>query len=93
MKKFNLIIAILHWIFYPLFLLPVILNAEIWFYGVKFNGLEAIIINSSIAVGGIVLGFFIYKNYRIAFLGAIILFAILSLDIVTNHITANTDYT
>lgn len=87
MNKLNLFFAILHWIFYPLFMFPVIINAETWFYGTKFSGFDATVIHLSIGITGIVLGYFIYKNQRIAFFGAIGLFLILSINILINHIT------
>jgi len=88
MNKFNLSLAILHWILYPLFMFPVILNAESWFYGIKFNGIDAILIHFAIAISGIILGYFILKQKKIAYFAGIVLFVIVVGDFVINRLTA-----
>ena len=75
-NKFNFAIAIIHWIFYSFFILPVLLNAETWFYGEKYSGIEALIIHFSVSVFGLVIGYLIYKKYIISYFLAFALFII-----------------
>lgn len=59
------VIAIAHWVFYTLVILPVILiNAESWLFGIKFSGWEAITLHILIGGVGIVIGCFIYKKQK-----------------------------
>ena len=82
------IISILHWIFYSLLLVPVIINAEIWFYGQKFNGDSALMITLSIGISGIILGYFIWKKQKISYYIAVGLFMITLIDVLVNHMTS-----
>lgn len=79
-------ISILHWIFYGFHIFLVIFNAEIYFYGTKYSGDSAIIIYFTLGISGILIGFFIFKQKRIAYFFSIILFTIILIDILVNHI-------
>jgi len=68
-------IASLHWIYYSLIILGVIINAETWFFGTKINGELALILHVSYGISGFILGYLIYLQKRIAYILAIILFA------------------
>lgn len=84
---FRKIIAVLHWLFYGFGMVIVILHAEIWFYGVKINGYPAILIYFTIGIVGILLGFLILRQKKIAYFGAIALFVLVLLDIIINRLT------
>jgi len=84
---FRKTIAVLHWIFYGFWIFIVILHAEIWFYGVKFNGHPAIIIHFTIGIAGILLGFFILKQQKIVYFGSLSLFVVMIGSILINYIT------
>ena len=74
------VIASLHWIYYSLIILMVIINAETWFFGTKINGELALILNFSYGVSGIITGYLIYQQKRIAYVLAIILFAFVTIS-------------
>ena len=89
--RFSLILiptAISHWIFYGLWIFPVIINAETWFFGVKYSGEWALLIHPPSGILGIVLGIFIIKQKRIAYYVAVALFVFMILNIQINHYTA-----
>ncbi len=50
-------VAVLHWVFYGLYVLPIIINPETWFFGEKHSGLVAIMIHLVIGVSGMVTGY------------------------------------
>lgn len=85
---FRKTIAVLHWIFYGFWIFIVIFNAEIYFYGTKFSGDPAIIINFTFGIVGIMLGFFILKRKKIAYFGSLGLFIIVNGSVLVNHLTA-----
>ncbi len=78
-------IAVLHWIFYGLYVLPIIINPETWFFGEKYSGLTAIIIHLVIGILGMMTGYLIYKNYRISYFAGIVLFATVTVSTLVNH--------
>ena len=78
-------IASLHWIFYGLWMLVVIINPEIWFFGEKFSGYLAIAIHLVIGVLGMLIGYLIYKKNKFAYFGGIFLFAVVLSSILVNH--------
>ena len=84
----HVIIGITHCVFYTFLILPIILiNAETWFFGTKFSGMEAVILHFLIGVVGIVLGYLIYKKQKYALwmgLGMAIFYMI---GIFINHLT------
>lgn len=71
------IIAILHWIYYSLTILIVIINTETWFFGTKINGDPALILHFSYGISGLIVGYLIYRQKRIAYVLAIFLFALM----------------
>lgn len=73
-KTITTAIASLHWIYYSLIILGVIISAETWFFGTKINGELALILHFSYGISGIVVGYLIYRQKRIAYVLAIILF-------------------
>jgi len=83
---FRKTISVLHWIFYGFWIFIVILHAEIWFYGIKFNGDLAIIIHFTLGIIGILLGFFILKQKKMAYFGSLSLFVVMIGSVLTNHI-------
>lgn len=83
---FRKTIAVLHWIFYGFVIFVVILNAEIYFYGTKYSGNTALIIHFIIGVVGILFGFLILKQKKIAYFGGLSLFVIVIGSILTNHL-------
>ena len=56
-------------------MLIVIINAETWFFGSKINGEIALIIHFSYGAGGFIIGYFIYRQKKVSYILAIILFA------------------
>ena len=85
---FRIVVSILHWIFYPLWTIPIIINAEIWFFGTKFSGDWALLINFSIGILGIILGVLIFKQKKIAYFGEIVLLILIMSDIAINYLTS-----
>lgn len=79
-------ISVLHWLFYGLWIIPIIINAETWFYGVKFSGEVAITIHFVIGVFGIFLGYLIYKKYKFAYVASILLFGMVLASMMFNHL-------
>ena len=73
-------VATLHWIYYGLIILGIIINAETWFFGTKINGEFAIIIHFIYGISGIITGYLIYRQMRIAYVLAIILFVFVTLS-------------
>ena len=67
-------VASLHWIYYGLTILMVIINAETWFFGTKINGVPTLILHFSYGITGFILGYLIYLQKRVAYVLAIILF-------------------
>ena len=79
-KIITTVIASLHWIWYSLIILIVILNAETWFFGTKINGEPALILHFSYGISGFIVGYLIYRQKRIAYVLAIILFAFMMIS-------------
>lgn len=79
----------MHWVFYTLLMLPVILiNAETWFFGTKFSGVGAIALHFLVGGTGIILGYLIYKKQKHSLwmgLGMTIFYVI---GIFMNHLAA-----
>ena len=73
-------IASLHWIYYSLIILAVIINAETWFFGTKINGELALILHFSYSISGFFMGYLIYRQKRIAYVLAIILFVFVTIS-------------
>ena len=67
-------ISILHWIFYGFHIFIVIFNAEIYFYGTKYSGNFAIIIYFTLGISGILIGFFIFKQKKIAYFSVYLIY-------------------
>ena len=67
-------IASLHWIYYGLIIFAIIINAETWFFGTKINGELALILHFSYGIIGFIVGYLIFRQKRIAYVLAIILF-------------------
>lgn len=82
---FRKIVSVLHWIFYGLWILGIIINAEMYFFGVKYRGDDAIIINLTIGISGIVLGYFILKQNRLAYFGGLFLFVLIMINFMINY--------
>lgn len=79
-KIITTFIASLHWIYYSLTILMVIINAETWFFGTKINGEPALILHFSYGITGIIMGYLIFKQKRIAYVLAIVLFAFMTIS-------------
>jgi len=79
-KIITTIVASLHWIWYSLIISIVIINAETWFFGTKINGEPALILNFSYGISGFIVGYLIYRQKRIAYVLAIILFAFMMIS-------------
>jgi len=73
-------IASLHWIYYSLIILGIIINAETWFFGTKINGDLALLLHFSYGISGFIVGFLIYRQKRIAYVLAIILFVFVTVS-------------
>ncbi len=73
-------IASLHWIYYGVLILAVIINAETWFFGTKINGEPALILHFSYSITGFILGYLIYRQKRVAYVLAIILFVFMTIS-------------
>lgn len=80
-------ISVLHWLFYGFWIFIVLFNAEIYFYGTKYSGDDAILINLTIGIIGILLGFFILRQKKFAYFGTIGLTVIIIGSILVNHIS------
>ena len=74
------VIASLHWIWYSVIILFIIINAETWFFGTKINGEPALILHFSYGISGFIVGYLIYRQKRIAYVLAIILFAFMMIS-------------
>jgi hypothetical protein len=74
------IIASLHWIYYALTILIVIINAETWFFGTKINGDFALILHLIYGTSGLIIGYLIYRQKKIAYVLAIILFVFMTIS-------------
>lgn len=81
------VIAILHWIFYGFWIIPIILNPEMWFFGEKFSGDAAVAIHLAIGFSGMAVGCMIYQNNKIACLASIPLFAAVLSSTLVNHMS------
>lgn len=86
-KPILVVIAILHWMFYGFWIIPVIINPEIWFFGEKFSGYDAMAIHFTIGIAGSVLGWLIYRKTKFAYLAGIALFGIVLFSVLVNHLT------
>ena len=84
----HVVIAAAHWAVYTFFIVPIILNAEIWFFGTKFNGAEAVAIHLLIGGAGIAVGCFIYKKRKHSLWVGLGMAALLFADVLVNHLTA-----
>ena len=80
-KIITTIIACLHWIYYSLIILLIIMNAETWFFGTKINGELSIILHFSYGITGFIVGYLIYRQKRIAYVLAIILFVFVTISL------------
>ena len=81
--KYGLIttaIAILHWAYYGMTILMVIINAETWFFGTKINGNSALILHCIYSISGFTIGYLIYLQKKIAYVLAIILFTFMTIS-------------
>lgn len=74
------IIASLHWIYYALTILIVIINAETWFFSTKINGDFALILHFIYGASGFIIGYLIYRQKKIAYVLAIILFLFVTIS-------------
>ena len=73
-------IASLHWIYYGLLISMIIINAETWFFGTKINGELASILHFSYGITGFIIGYLIYKQKRIAYVLATVLFVFVTIS-------------
>ena len=78
-------IGVLHLVFYGLYVLPIIINPETWFFGEKHSGSTAILVHLVIGASGMVTGYLIYKNYRISYFAGIVLFVTVMFSTLVNH--------
>lgn len=83
-KIIQIPIVILQCGFYGFWVFAILINPETWFFGEKFSGIAALAIHFTIGVSGILLGWFIYKNNKIAYFGALGLFIIALSSILVN---------
>jgi hypothetical protein len=74
------VIASLHWIYYALIILMVIINAETWFFGTKINGDFAFILHFIYGISGFIIGYLIYRQKKIAYVLGIILFIFVTIS-------------
>ena len=74
------LIASLHWIYYALIILIVMINAETWFFGTKINGDFALILHFIYGIIGLIIGYLIYRQKKIAYVLAIILFVFVTIS-------------
>ena len=74
------LIASLHWIYYVLIILIVMINAETWFFGTKINGDFALILHLIYGINGLIIGYLIYRQKKIAYVLAIILFVFVTIS-------------
>ncbi len=84
-KITTVIIPFLVWVFYGFWMLPIFLNAETWFYGIKFSGYSAILIHLLIGIVGIFFGWLIHKKKKFAYFGVLVLFLIVLHSIMVNR--------
>ncbi|WP_428324369.1 hypothetical protein [Nitrosopumilus sp.] len=84
-KSITTHIAILHWIFYGFWIIPIIINPETWFFGEKFSGYDAITIHFAIGIAGFILGWLVYKKKKLGYLAGIVLFVIVLSSVLVNH--------
>ena len=73
-------IASLHWIYYSLTILIVIINAETWFFGTKINGDFALLLHFTYGISGFIVGYMIYRRKKVAYILAIVLFAFVTIS-------------
>ena len=74
------VIASIHWIYYSLIILVTIINTETWFFGTKINGELALILHFSYGMSGIIVGYLIYQQKRMAYVLAIVLFVFMTIS-------------
>ena len=74
------VVASLHWIYYGLTILIVIINAETWFFGTKINGDFALLLHFIYGMSGLIIGYLIYRQKKIAYGLAIILFVFMTIS-------------
>ena len=74
------IIASLHWIYYGMTILIAIINAETWFFGTKINGDYALLLHLTYGTGGFIVGYFIYRQKKVSYVLAIILFVFVTIS-------------
>ena len=72
--------------FYFVYMLAVTINPEVLFFAVKFSG-TSLAIHYTIGIAGMLLGWFVYKLYRLAYFGALVLFVIVLSSILVNTFT------
>ncbi|MCE9653417.1 MAG: hypothetical protein K8Q89_10260 [Nitrosarchaeum sp.] len=78
------VVLSLQWGFYFFYMLAVTINPETLFFGVKFSGIAALVIHFTIGITGMFIGWFIYKNNKLAYVGAFGLFVIVLSSILVN---------
>lgn len=75
--------------FYAFWMLAIIVNPETLFFAIKFSGVAAIAIHFTIGISGILLGLFIYKKNKSAYVGAFGLFVIVLSSLLVNTFTCS----
>lgn len=73
-------IASLHWIYYGMTILIVIINAETWFFGTKINGDFALLLHFTYGISGFIVGYLIYRQKKVAYVFGIILFVFVTIS-------------
>ena len=73
-------IASLHWIYYGLTILIVIINAETWFFGTKINGDFALLLHFTYGTSRFIVGYLIYRQKKVAYVLAIVLFVFVTIS-------------
>lgn len=77
----TVLVACLHWLLYGLVMLSVIMiNAETWFFGIKINGDAAILIHLVYGISGFAVGYFVYRQKKIAYVFATVLFVFMMIS-------------
>ena len=82
-RKYQIVttaIASLHWIYYGLTILIVMINTETWFFGTKINGDFALLLHFTYGISGFIVGYLIYRQKKIAYVLAIVLFVLVTIS-------------
>ena len=64
------------------------INAEAWFFGLKFSGESAQVMVSGIGISGLIIGYFIFTQKKKAYFGAIALAILMGTNVAFNYLTA-----